>query len=481
MRYEEMPQLPARGWAGNIADLVEDRLGLLRKLSLREELLRGRGLYLPLVFVNGPRAAHEVLVEKPRAFEKSPGLRLLLHYFAGQGLFTSEGDLWKRQRRLMAPLFNPGALQQYAASMNRCALRAAGRWQDGQHLDLAHEMTRITMAVVGETLFGADTFEEADDLGEALTTALQWTNDRLGSRRLLLHVLLQDAARAAEPRAPAPLRGPLHRLQERLNEPFLLEGARSPTLQGAIARLDARVQEMIDERRRDREAHRDLLTRLLDARDEEDAEDQGMSDRQVRDEALTLFIAGHETTATALAWSFYLLARHPDLLARAQQEADAFEGDGPSRYEPERLAFLTRVFKESLRLYPPVVLLPKRTLQEVEIGGYTLSPRTLVFISPYTLHYRPEIFPDPDRFDPDRWLPEQEARRPRSSFLPFGAGPRVCIGNHFAMMEGPLLMATLLRKFRIQIDPRREILPDDFATLRPAGGVPAIVTLRATS
>jgi cytochrome P450 len=475
MRYEDLPALPSAGWAGNIADLVKDRLGMMRKLSAAPALMRGRAIHLPVLFCNTPESAHEVLVEKAKCFEKSPGLRLLLYYFAGQGLFTSEGELWRRQRRRMAPLFHPGALQQYARSMNGSATRAVARWRQGQRLDLAHEMTRITMSVVGETLFGADTFDEADELGDALTTALQWVNESLGSKRILLHILAQDAAKALESRTPEALRPPLNRLQKKLEEPFLLEGARSPALQGAIARLDARIQAMIDERRRDTEAHADLLTRLLQARDEDEDDEHGMSDRQVRDEAMTLFVAGHETTATALAWSFYLLARSPEAMARAQAEADAFDATGPTRYEPERLAYLTRVFKEALRLYPPVVILPKRTLQSVEIGGHTIPPRTITIVSPYTLHYRPELYPEPDRFDPDRWLPEQEARRPRAAFLPFGAGPRVCIGNHFALMEGPIILATLLRKARIKIDPRREILPDDFATLRPAGGVPATV------
>jgi len=477
MRYEEIPELPARSWAGNIADLVDDRLGTLRGLGARGDLLRGHALGLKLLFVNEPRLVHEVLVDKAKFFEKSPGLRLLLHRLAGQGLFTSEGDLWKRQRRLMAPLFHPAALGQYARVMNACAARAAARWGDGQPVDVAREMTRITMAVVGESLFGVDTFDEADELGEALTTMLQWTNDRLGSRRILLHVMLGDALGAAEQRSPAALRPLIQGLQERAREPFLLSGARSPELLGAVRRLDDRMQAMIDERRRDPGERHDLLTRLLKARDEDEGE--GMTDRQVRDEAVTLFVAGHETTATALSWAFYLLARHPEHLARARAEADAFGPEGPSTYEPGRLAFLTRVFKETLRLYPPVVLLPRRSLAEVEIGGYTLPRRSILFLSPYTLHYRADVFPDPGRFDPDRWLPEHEAARHRSSFLPFGAGPRVCIGHHFAMMEGPIVLATLLRKVSLEIDPRREIMPDDFATLRPAGGVPAVARARA--
>lgn len=473
MRVEDMPELPSDSWAGNITELVRDRLNVLRAMASGGEMMRGRAVHRLLVFPTSPRVVHEVLVEKARFFEKSPGLRLVLYYLAGQGLFTSEGDLWRRQRRLMAPLFQPASLAQYTRAMNACTNRAISRWQDGQPLDLAREMTRITMAIVGATLFGSDTFDEADELGEALTAALQWTNDRLGSSRLLLQIMMTDAAQSLGPRVPARLQ-PLHQsLQEKLREPFLLDGARSPALQGAIGRLDARMQEMIEERRRDEGHPPDLLTKLLRARDED--EGGGMTDRQVRDEAVTLFVAGHETTATALAWCFYLLGRHPEQMARAQAEADACEPAGPTAYDPEKLAFLTRVFKEALRLYPPIVTLPKRTLAPVEIGGYQLPARTLTFISPYTMHHRADVYPDPLRFDPDRWLPEREAARPRSSFLPFGAGPRVCIGNFFALMEGPIVLATLLRQVRFSMDRRREIVPDTFATLRPAGGVPAVV------
>lgn len=475
MRYQDMPELRSASLLGNLRELIDDRLNFLRQLSTAPPLLRGRALQMPLVFANTPELCHEVLVTKAPHFEKSPGFRLVLHYLAGQGLFTSEGDLWKRQRKLMAPIFQPSALGPYGRTMTGCARRAVERWRDGETIDLAREMTRVTMAVVGDTLFGADTFDEADSLGEALTDALQWTSDNIGSPMVGAHIALSDLANDLAPRVPPRLLRPYHRLQDRLREPFLMAGSRSPRLQAGIERLDARMQEMIDERRRaTAPAQADLLTRLLRARDDEDGLG-AMSDRQVRDEAITLFVAGHETTATALAWAFYLLARHPDALARAQAEADGFD-DERDTFTTSRLPYLTRVFKEALRLYPPVVILPRRTLDEVAIGGYTLAPRTLVFVNPYTIHHRPDVYPDPDRFDPDRWLPEREASRPRSSFLPFGAGPRVCIGIHFALMEGPLILATILRRTRLAIDPRREIIPGDFATIRPAGGVPAVVT-----
>jgi cytochrome P450 len=287
-----------------------------------------------------------------------------------------------------------------------------------------------------------------------------------------------DATQALAARTSGRVRALLERAHEKARSPFLLPGVRDPELLGAVKLLDERIQAMIDERRRQGFARHDLLTRLLTAEDA-DAGGERMSDRQVRDEAITLFVAGHETTATALAWAFYLLARNPDHLARAQAEADAFGSSPITQWEPERLAFCTRVFRETMRLYPPIMMFARRTLEEVEIAGTVLPPRTLTFVSAYAQHRRPDVYPDPDRFDPDRWLPEREALRHKSSYLPFSAGPRFCIGIHFAMMEGPIVLATLLRRWRFEIDPAREIVEDDFATLRPRGGVPVVIRAHA--
>ena len=200
-----------------------------------------------------------------------------------------------------------------------------------------------------------------------------------------------------------------------------------------------------------------------------------MSDKQLRDEANTLFVAGHETTANALAWTFYLLARNPEARARVQAEADAFGPEGPTTFEPEKLAYTTRVFKEALRMFPPLVVFGRRTLEPVTIGGESIPERTLVFVNTYGIHHRPAAWPEPDRFDPDRFAPERDAGRHRSAWMPFGVGPRVCIGNAFALMEGPIVLATLMRSARFDVDAARTIEADAFATLRPRGGVPAVV------
>ncbi len=480
MSLDSIPVVPGRNLMGHIHLFQEgDRLGFFQRIAETGELARVFFLQRPVVFANSPASAHEILVEKARCFEKSPGIRLLLHYLAGDGLFTSEGDLWRRQRRLMAPLFQPSMMDQYTGFMHDVAARAAATWKDGAAVDLAHEMTRITMGIVGKALFDSDTFDESDALGDALTVALAWADSQGASPRLVAQVAVIDALEAARGRLPGALEGWHRRALESLKEPFFLEGARSDRLQRAVAVINDRVQQMIDERRAQGLARHDLLPRLLAARDDETGGTTAMTDQQVRDEANTLFIAGHETTATSLSWAFYLLGRHPAVREAVQREVDALP-PGPVTFAMamSSLPLTTRVFKEAMRLYPPVPVYARRLLVDAEIRGVPLPRGTLVMVTPYTSHRLPEVFPDPERFDPDRFLPEREAARPKSAYIPFGAGPRVCIGIHFAMLEGPIVMATLMRLARIETDPARVIEPQLFATLRPGGGVPAKVYRR---
>jgi len=476
---DELPRMPDVGLLGSFGVTTPERLTFQRELARQSApLVRGRILHLPVYFPCSPEAAHDVLVTKAKSFEKSPGFRILLHDLAGQGLFTSEGAVWRTQRRLMSPLFQPAPIHRYAETMRLVAERAANGMHDGKAIDLAQETTRIAMSVVGKALFDVDTFDEADALGQALTTALHWVNDNLASPSLVAHVMMLDATEALAAKTHGRAKGLFSALHEKVASPFLLPGVRDPKLLAAVKLLDERIQGMIDERRRQGLTREDLLTRLLTARDP-DGNAEHMSDRQVRDEAVTIFVAGHETTATALAWSFYLLARHPECLERATAEADAFGDEPITKWQPERLSYLTRVFREAMRLYAPIMMFPRRTLEEVEIAGVTLPKKSLVFVSAYAQHFRAESYPDPERFDPERWLPEREAERHRASYLPFSAGPRFCIGIHFAMMEGPIVLARLLRRWRFEIDPKKVIREDDFATLRPRGGVPAVVHARA--
>jgi cytochrome P450 len=478
MDLSSVPVVPGETLLGHQRLFHEDRLRFLRAAGEAGPLSRIRFLHRWVLLANSPAAAHEILVEHARSFEKSPGIRIVLHDLAGNGLFTSEGELWRRQRRLMSPLFHATQLAEYGKTMGEVAAHSLARLRDGESIDLAREMTRITMGVVGATLFGADTYGQADDLGAALTVALKWVDDSLASTMLTLQLTALEAFEKLEPHVPSALAEIQRTIDEALRGPVLLRGSRDEELRAAIRLLDGRIQSMVDERRAHPQARVDLLTRLLLARDSEGgrgAAGAGMSDSQIRDEANTLFIAGHETTANALAWTFYLLARHPEARARVQAEADAFDPGAAAAFVPERLAYTTRVFKEALRLYPPLVLLVRRALEPVEILGHEYPTKTLAFVNPYAVHHAPDVWPDPDRFDPDRFTPEREAARHKSAWIPFGVGPRVCIGNSFALMEGPIVLATLMRGARFEIDAQRVIEADAFATLRPRGGVPAVV------
>ncbi|MEO6951389.1 MAG: cytochrome P450 [Polyangia bacterium] len=471
-RLDSIPQLSgAVPVIGHLAKM-QDRMRFVQHLGSEvDRLIRVRSLgRLPLVAVNHPDTIQELLVERHRVFEKSGMIRFSLYPLAGEGLFTSRGDLWKKQRRLMAPLFHPNKLASFGDDMVACADRTISSWTDGEERTLLRDTTRITMSVAGKTLFQADTFGEADDIGEALTTALDFVADNSPSVLSMSHLIVQAFLRNIAKRTKAPK---LHALATRFERPLFVPGAQGRRLRKAIAFLDETVQRMIDTRRASGESHGDLLSRLLEVRDEDDGEH--MSDKQVRDEVLTLFVAGHETTATALAWSIYLLGRNPDIYDAAQAEADAL-GHTPTAADLPRLPLMLRIFKESLRLYPPVYFDGRQAASATSLDGVECPAGTVVMFSPYTLHRRPDLWADPERFDPDRFLPEAEAARSRYAWLPFGAGPRICIGMGFALMEGQLILARMLQRARYTL--LADEVPEPSATLRPRHGVPVKVTLR---
>lgn len=454
----------------------DDRPRVLRSMiEQRAPVGRVNGLAGTVVLCSSPSAVHEVLVEKARCFEKSPVLRMALHPLAGLGLFTSEGELWKRQRKLMSPLFQIGQIKRFAEQMSECATRAANTWKDGETVDIAHETTRIAMAVAGRTLFDIDTFDETDELGEALTVALHWTGDQATSVPVILQARLRTQLIRLADHVPHRASDGLKRAADALLSPVLLPTRRTRELQSALDVLERRVARMIEERRSSASTRDDLLSRLLSARDEDDG--ATMSDKQVRDEVLTLFVAGHETTATGLAWSIMLLCQHPQAYARAREEALACKA-APGYDDLPRLSYCLRVFKEALRLYPPVFIFGRQAITGVEIGGYLLPKGTICLVSPYAMHRRPDLWPDPERFDPDRFTPEAEAARARAAYYPFSLGPRTCIGNHFALMEGPIVLATLLRHADFELLDPRGAEADPQATLRPFGGIDVRVKLR---
>ncbi len=390
-----------------------------------------------------PEHIREVLVTRQSNFTKSRALqraRLLL----GEGLLTAEGQFHLRQRRLAQPAFHRERLAGYAAVMSRCALKTRDRWQDGATLEVSDEMMRLTMAVVGRTLFSADVEAGAREIGEAMTAVLEMFN-----------MLLLPFSEYLE---KLPL--PSNRRFERARET-----------------LDGIIYGMIRERRAGGEDRGDLLSMLLLAQDEEGG--GGMTDQQVRDESLTLFLAGHETTANALTWTWYLLSQNPECEAKLHAELDrVLEGRAPGFYDVPGLTYTEMVVAEAMRLYPPAWAIGRKAIEAFEIGGLELPAGSICILSPYVTQRDPRWFAEPDRFDPERWTAEAKEARPKFSYFPFGGGARVCIGERFAWMEGVLLLATLAQKWRLRLAEGHKVEAKPLITLRTRYGMRMVVERR---
>jgi cytochrome P450 len=406
-------------------------LGHLRKiranlLNFYQGLARTYGdcVYLrlgpyPTYLFFHPEQIREVLVTKVRHFAKMTHVRRVLGQLDGDGLVLSEGDLWLRQRRLVQPAFHPRRFAGYASVMVECAGELLQRWrqQGPGERDFDREMTDLTLEIVSRTLFGSQLPGQVKaDVGRAVG--------------LLSANFLRE------------LQAPL-----RLPDWLPLPGKRRK--RWAIRFLDETVRGLIRERRAKGQDAGDLLSMLLLAVDEE-GDGGGMSDEQARDEALTLFIAGHDTSAAGLVWTWFVLARQPEALDRARREvADVLAGRPATADDLPRLAWLERVVKEALRLYPPAIgVFTREVIADVEIGGYPLGKGSLVQILSYVTQRDPRWFDDPEKFDPDRFAPGRIERLPPFAWFPFGGGPRGCVGNHFAMMELVLVTATLLQAGR---------------------------------
>ena len=384
-----------------------------------------------------PDLIRDVLVTSQKNFHKSRGLERAKRLL-GNGLLTSEGDFHLRQRRLAQPAFHRQRIMAYAGTMTDYAERTSSRWHDGETLDMHTEMMRLTLGIVARTLFDADVDEEAAEIGAALAHAFESFNVAMLPFTEILEKLPLPAVR-------------------RFN--------------AARGTLDRIVYRMIDERRMSGEDRGDLLSMLLLATDTE-GDGTGMSDTQLRDEALTLFLAGHETTANALTWTWYLLSQHPEVEARLHAEVDSVIGSRAPAYDDlAALPYTRMVLAESMRLYPPAWAIGRRALEPFDARGYTIPGRAVVIMSQFIVHRDERFFPEPERFDPDRWTPEAQAARPKFSYFPFGGGARVCIGEQFAWMEGVLLMASLSRRWRMRLVPGHPVAVHPLITLRPRYGM----------
>lgn len=477
-RVADLPVLPGvEPVFGHVRRMQRDRLGFLHDIAHDVDRLSRFGTVAAEgAIANHPEVLAELFVEKARVFDKSFITRFALGPLGGEGLFTSRYDLWRGQRRIMAPLFHPSQLARYASDMVRCAERVTSEWSDGETFELLRETTRMTMSIAGKTLFDAETLGEADAIGRALNTTLDWAAKNSPGPLAIAHLLAREAlVRGARALPQGALANTLRETASRFERPVALVGESGRKLKAAVAVLDAEVERMIATRRREAALGRaptDLLARLLAAQDDDGTR---MTDRQLRDEVLTLFVAGHETTATGLAWTVHCLCQNRDVYAAVQREVDAL-GHEPSLHDLPALDLTLRVFKEALRLYPPVYLLGRQATTETTLDGVAFGDRAIVLVAPFALHRRRDLWPNPERFDPSRFVAAEEAKRHRLAWLPFGAGPRVCIGNHFALMEAQLVLATMLR--RAEFEATDDETPLAGATLRPKHGVRVRVKVR---
>ncbi|MCB9004361.1 MAG: cytochrome P450 [Ardenticatenaceae bacterium] len=401
-----------------------------------------------LYLVSDPAGIKHVLQDNNHNYVKGLGLAKA-KVFLGEGLLTNEGEPWRRQRRLIQPAFHRQKISGFAETMTAVTSEMLAGWETAvaaqRPLNIAQEMMRLTLGIVAQTLFStALTPEEMDTVGRVMPHVLHVTNQRI-----------QNVFAFWE-RLPTPA-----------NRRFMAD----------LAALDRIVYRIIAERRETGGEQSDLLGMLMAARDEETG--AGMDDKQLRDEVMTLFLAGHETTANLLAWTWYLLSLHPDVRARLQEEVDGvLNGRIPTSADVPNLTYTTQVLHEVLRLYPPAAIFSRTPLAADEVSGYAVEPGSVVIISPYVMHRHPDYWQNPAGFQPDRFAPGWERNLPRYVFIPFGGGPRLCIGNNFALMEAALIVAMVAQKYELDLVPGHPVEAEFAVTLRPRYGVQMMLRRR---
>jgi cytochrome P450 len=403
-----------------------------------------RAAWLHVYFLNHPDLIEEVLVRNYKNFLKDRVIRNS-RWFFGEGLLTNEGDSWLRQRRLSAPAFHRERVSAYASIMTSYAQQMLADWQEGETRDIHQEMMRLTLQVVVRALFTVEA-EATAEISSALNLIMSNTTG--------VRILLPPIARYV----PTP---------------------RMLSFRRAVARMDNTVYSIIAQHRANKVDSGDLLSMLISARDVDGGR---MSDRQLRDEVLTFLIAGHETTALALTWTWHLLAQHPEAERKLHEELDrVLGGRVPEFADLPALTYTERVIKESMRLYPPAWSLARTVISDFELRGYRIPAGANVVMSQWIMHRHPSYFPDPEKFDPDRWSSEKAQKLPRFAYFPFGGGPRQCIGASFAMMEATLLLATIAQSFRLRAVPNHPVVPIPSFTLRPKDGVRMMLEARSSN
>ncbi len=417
---------------GNALEFQRDRLALLCRVA-REcgEIGAFRMGPMRVVVPNSAELISELMVDKGEKIHRGRFFEAFIPVLGIHSMLTRDGEYHRQQRKLHMPAFAPRRLPRYAEAMVRCTEQVVGDLRDGEEVDMGEVMGRLARHIAATTLFSLDEGPLVTHFQKAIGVVEEYIAHAMGSL------------------VPIPLSWPTP------------ENRRA---RAAIAEVRRRAEEIVADYRRRGEDTGDLLSMLLQARDETG---EALNDEQLRDHTVTIYIAGQETTAVALTWTAILLARHPEVQARARQEVDeVLQGRRPSFEDLPRLSYLLQVVKESLRLYPPAAAIGRETLEEVDLGGYLLPKKQFMLISPYTLHRVARYYPEPERFLPERFLPEEEKKRPRNAFLPFATGVHTCVGNHFTLMEMQLSLAHMLQKLHFELVPGQDIQPRLLVTVK---------------
>src|SRR5438045_4834402 len=420
---------------GNMPLASRNPLAVFSKWSAEfGDIFYYRAAWIQVYFLNHPELIEAVLVRNYQNFLKDHVIRKS-RWFFGEGLLTNEGESWLRQRRLSQPAFHRDRIASYARIMTGYASQMLDSWKQDETLDIHQEMMQLTLRIVVRALFNV----EAEQIGPISTALNVMMRNSTGVR-----LLLPPATRY-------------------LPTPAMIQFRR------AVRRLDETVCGIIAARRRNEIDSGDLLSMLTQARDEDGGR---MTDKQLRDEVMTFLLAGHETTALTLTWTWYLLAQHPADEEKLHAELErVLAGRVPEFSDLTKLTFAEQVIKESMRLYPPAWSVARTVISEFELRGYKIPAGSNVVMSQWIMHRDPRYFPDPEEFDPSRWATERTQKLPRFAYFPFGGGPRQCIGNSFAMMEATLLLATIAQRFRLSAVSNEAVVPVPSFTLRPKTGI----------
>jgi cytochrome P450 len=421
---------------GHLISLRRDSLGFLMRNLAYGELVHLKFLKYDAYQVNHPDLVGQVLTKENQIWYKSLIYKTSLKDYIGEGLLNADGDFWRRQRKLMQPAFHTKRIDAYAETMVDYTERMLADWKDGESRDIAQEMMQVTLYIVGKTLFDADLRSESSAVAHALEFMLEDVSN-FSQRIIQLPEWI-----------PTPTRRKRNHTIDTLNQV---------------------IMPMIEKRRQSKEDTGDLLSMLLLAQDDEGS---GMSDNQVRNESLTIVLAGHETTANTLTWTFYLLSQYPEVAEKLRAEVDTVLGKRrPNLADLKNLPYTEQVIKEAMRVYPPVWSVGRQNIEETTLGGYPVRRGSTAIIPIWSLHHDERLYPEPFVFRPERWTETMESQLPRYAYLPFGGGPRVCIGNSFAMMEARLLLANIVQHFDLELIKGHPVEPDPLITLRPKYGM----------